>query len=388
MIVSKIDLEAKGYKAKLSKKLRFYQGDSLHLSFTIMSEMLDEIDSQEISDGIIPIDCPNIECVMLVENMMVAGTIKEGNEVVFNLSSYFTQEIGVRKLQIKIMEKDMIGGTVEVFHTPPFEYEIAEPICTTPVEPAQYAMVDYAIVDKDIIAPCTDGVAYYEGVISSSYQPTNWVTGDIISSTKMNKIEQELNRHAYLLDELMYKPINITSCSLSVSKVEKGSTVTNPTISWSLSKTPKVLTLNGVDIINETSPYTIQGSFIKNESWNLVAKDEKNSANKTVTLEFLNGKYYGTSNEVVYDDNLILSFNKELVNNRKGKFTVNCGADEHIFFAIPSNFGTPIFSVGGFEGGFVLVETLDFTNINGYTEEYCIYKSENKNLGSTTVVVE
>ena len=54
---------------------------------------------------------------------------------------------------------------------------------------------------------------------------------------------------------------------------------------------------------------------------------------------------------------------------------------------VPTRFGVPKFTVGGFEGGFSLVATIDFTNSSNYTEPYNIYKSENSNLGNTTVNV-
>jgi hypothetical protein len=387
MIISKIDIETKGYKAKLSKKLKFYQGDSLHLSFTIMSELLEEIDSVEITDGIIPLDSPNIECQMLVENMSVAGMVKEGNEVIFNLSPFFTKDIGIRKLQIKIIEKNPYSGESEVFHTPPFEYEIAEPISTTPLVESTFAMVDYAIVDQDVIAPSINGVAYYNGVISASYEPTTWITGDLITSEKMNKIEQELVRQATLLDELSYKSINFNSLELSVVKAEKGAIITNPILTWSLNKTPTTFTLDGVSILGETSPYTIIGDFTTNKTWNLSASDGKTTSNKSISLEFLNGKYYGISSSTTYDDVLISTLTKVLAKDRMGNITVSAGVGEYIFFAIPSSFGTPTFTVGGFTGGFALVETLNYTNDEGHTEEYCIYKSDNDNLGSTTISI-
>jgi len=62
-------------------------------------------------------------------------------------------------------------------------------------------------------------------------------------------------------------------------------------------------------------------------------------------------------------------------------------ASEFIFFCLPTAYGTPTFTVGGFEGGFSLAATITFTNDSGYSEEYKIYKSNLDNLGTTTVVV-
>ena len=47
-----------------------------------------------------------------------------------------------------------------------------------------------------------------------------------------------------------------------------------------------------------------------------------------------------------------------------------------------------MFFVGGFEGGFALEKTFDYTNPSGYTEAYDVYKSTNAGLGSTKVDVK
>ena len=66
---------------------------------------------------------------------------------------------------------------------------------------------------------------------------------------------------------------------------------------------------------------------------------------------------------------------------------MNCGEGQYIFYCVPASFGSCSFKVGGFEGGFNKVDTIQFTNASGYTESYDIYKSTNSNLGNTTVVV-
>ena len=65
-----------------------------------------------------------------------------------------------------------------------------------------------------------------------------------------------------------------------------------------------------------------------------------------------------------------------------------CIRDRYIYYAIPHRLGTPVFFVGGFEGGFALEKTFDYQNPSGYTESYDVYKSTNAGLGSTTVTVK
>ena len=73
---------------------------------------------------------------------------------------------------------------------------------------------------------------------------------------------------------------------------------------------------------------------------------------------------------------------------------VTAGAGEYIMFAWPSatrvNGGNaPTFTVGVLPGGFSVANSgtaVSFTNDNGYVEDYVMYVSNNKNLGTVTVI--
>lgn len=80
--------------------------------------------------------------------------------------------------------------------------------------------------------------------------------------------------------------------------------------------------------------------------------------------------------------------NQQLDSNRNITFTVAPGAGQHIYYAFPSSYGTPTFTVDGFEGGFILeAGAVSVTNAFAVTQNYDLWKSVNPNLGSTTVVV-
>lgn len=74
-----------------------------------------------------------------------------------------------------------------------------------------------------------------------------------------------------------------------------------------------------------------------------------------------------------------------LSNNIKRIINVTATSNEYIYYAFPTRLGTPVFKVGGFEGGFNKVSTIYFTNSYNYVEKYDIYKSTNAGLGNTTV---
>ena len=67
---------------------------------------------------------------------------------------------------------------------------------------------------------------------------------------------------------------------------------------------------------------------------------------------------------------------------------MNAGAGKYMFYCFPASYGTPTFNVGGFDGGFELAATIDFTNASGNTTSFVIYKSENANLGSQNIIVK
>ena len=192
------------------------------------------------------------------------------------------------------------------------------------------------------------------------------------------------------VSDLLYEAIAITSFTSSVSTAEMGSTVNSFVLKWVINKTPKTLLLDNQNISVSLTEKSFTNANIKaNKTYQLVAIDERDTtSSKSVSISFLNGCYYGTST-VNNADNItnefILSLTKVLSNTRARTITVNAAAEEYIYYIIPARLGTPVFTVGGFEGGLSLVKTLDFTNSNGYTEAYTVYKSTNKGLGNTTI---
>ena len=114
------------------------------------------------------------------------------------------------------------------------------------------------------------------------------------------------------------------------------------------------------------------------------------TATATTTWNYLG---YGKSTDTTADTdtiNEIFGQAKEISNTRTGapRFTVTAGVGEYIWYIYPKRLGTSVFIVGGFEGGFEAVQTVDFVNINGWGEQYYCYRSTNANLGVTAVTVQ
>lgn len=192
-----------------------------------------------------------------------------------------------------------------------------------------------------------------------------------------------------ILADLMYEPISIEMFTNNVNTVEMGQTVTDVTLSWSYNKTPTTAKLDGTLIdVSATSKSLTGQTITSNKTYTLAVTDERDaSANKTTSISFLNGVYWGVALDSTLNSAFILALNKGLQSNRSKTFTVNAGVGQYIYYACPARYGACKFNVGGFDGGFSLVSTISFKNASGYTEDYYVYKSDNANLGSTTVKV-
>ena len=108
-----------------------------------------------------------------------------------------------------------------------------------------------------------------------------------------------------------------------------------------------------------------------------------------VNINFLPKVYWGTSEIKTYDDSFVLGLeNSTLTSTTQRNINVNASSTEYIYYVLPSSFSQPTFIVNGFEGGFIKEKTISFTNASGYTSNYDIWRSNQKNLGSLTVTVK
>lgn len=205
------------------------------------------------------------------------------------------------------------------------------------------------------------------------------ITGDKISAIEAT------------IADILYEPITITSFSNNVGTVEMGTTVTDVTLSWELNKEATSLTLDGVEQSTAASGDTAltRLGITANTSWTLTATDERNAtATKSTGLTFLNGVYYGVAADASIDSAFVQALTKKLQGSKSITFTVSAGEGEYIYFALPTSYGAPTFNVGGFDGGFSKVAEFEYTNIKNYTQSYAVWKSDNANLGDTTVTVK
>lgn len=204
------------------------------------------------------------------------------------------------------------------------------------------------------------------------------------------------DEYRQLIDDLAYTAIAFASASATNATNEIGSIVTETVIVWSFNKEPKTQTIKFGSEVAEVLDKSIRSktysgkTIASNTSIVITATDERDTqASRTLNITFQPRAYWGVAQDKEFYDSIdILTLSEStLTNTRARNINVNAGEGEHIIYAIPSTFGTPIFKINGFEGGFVKVGTINFTNASGYSQNYDVYKSVNPNLGSTQVVV-
>lgn len=192
------------------------------------------------------------------------------------------------------------------------------------------------------------------------------------------------------LNDLAYVPLEIKSFGLDTANTfEKGQTIGALSFNWTYNKDVVSQSVNEVPVTKSARKYYLEQEFTENATFTLKARDEKQvEVSKAIDIKFYNGIYYGVSSGETISGDLILGLTRRLTENKATTFTIDCGATQNIFFAFPTRLGTAEFTVNGFTGGFDKLEPVLFTNLSGYSEQYTIYRSSNKNLGKTTVTVK
>lgn len=211
-----------------------------------------------------------------------------------------------------------------------------------------------------------------------------------IVGDKLDLVNSSISEINDKIEDIMYVAVEITSFSNDINIVEIGSTVNSVNLNWVINKMPITLMLDGTEIdAASTTKELTSLNLGTDKTWTLQATDEREAVSqKTTSVKFYNGVYYGVA--VVpetYDSNFIKTLNKTLTNSKSKTINITASTNEYIYYCVPVRLGDCSFNVGGFDGGFTKVSTIQFVNSSDYTEDYDIYKSDNVNLGSTTVKV-
>ena len=340
--------------------------------------------------------------------------VNEENQVVFNINDTFifdekdedgnlpseeNDKIGIYKLQIQLYDSGL--GRITI---PEVEFAVLSPIFYDPE-------TDGVIVDDSTVG---DSVLGQPDEITGFYE---WYKGQIVSAERLNAIQEKIKELQIktdsmvigkviakdvfffffeftnvqdALDSLLYKPLTVKSLTTTYSggtTIEMGTVLASVTLNWEYNRNITSQTFANVNLDPSVRTYTYTKGIFNTTTLNLTASDGKSSCSKSITFTYANRIFYGVSSSNEYNVALLKSLSNTLSNSKARNFTVNAGSNQYIFYAVPIRLGKCNFAVNGLEGGFEKVATVSYTNSQTYTENYDIYKSDNLNLGNTTVVV-
>ena len=214
-----------------------------------------------------------------------------------------------------------------------------------------------------------------------------------------NEQYPEMATVADALDQLLYvtPAVSTFTSNPAFGDYEIGATVSNPRFTWSYNKAivNQNLKAGGSALPlddQQAREYAYTGDITSNTTFTISGSDNKaKSCSRTGSFNFKHKRYFGVAEvPAEYNSDFILGLSgKEFCTGRtKSAFNLTAGAGQYMFYCFPATYGTPTFNVGGFDGGFELAATIDFTNASGNTTSFVIWKSENANLGTQSIIVK
>jgi hypothetical protein len=193
---------------------------------------------------------------------------------------------------------------------------------------------------------------------------------------------------AAALDALLYVPLAITSFTNNTGNVEIGSTVNGVVLTWAYNKAVTSQSINqGIGSLpvgdrTASDPTVLTSS----RTWALSASDGTTPVNGNTSVTFLNKRYWGVSALTSLSDAQIIALNSELAATRVQSRTF-APSGNYIYFAWPTSFGTPTFTVNGLLNTAWTLVTRAFVNGSGHSSSYDIYRSNNLLTGTFVVAV-
>ena len=199
------------------------------------------------------------------------------------------------------------------------------------------------------------------------------------------------------LDALFNKVYYVKpTCSLSATPsggtFEIGTAISAPiTFTWTTNKDITSQTLTGCTLANASvRTATYNTNVTSDKTFTLSVSDGENSASSSVSYKFLNNVFWGSASTVeTYDSTFISALsNKKLASAVKGTYSFNIASGEYGFWAVPSNMTISSVWIGGFEVTVDDLGTVSYTNAQGYTRDYKLYKTGKASLGAISAEIK
>lgn len=199
------------------------------------------------------------------------------------------------------------------------------------------------------------------------------------------------------LDALFNKVYYVKpTCSLSATPsggtFEIGTAISAPiTFTWTTNKDITSQTLTGCTLANASvRTATYNTNVTSDKTFTLSVSDDENFASSSVSYKFLNNIFWGSASTAeTYDSAFISALsNKKLASVIKGTYSFNIASGEYGFWAVPSNMTISSVWIGGFEVTVDDLGTVSYTNAQGYTRDYKLYKTGKASLGAISAEIK
>ena len=230
--------------------------------------------------------------------------------------------------------------------------------------------------------------------VSGSGSETGVSTADSITYDNPNFVQYDTVDTA--LDALFAKVYYVKpTCSLSADKkggtFEMGTVISAPiTFTWTTNKNITSQTLTGCTLADASvRTATYNTNVTADKSFTLSVSDGENSASSSVSYKFMNNVFWGSASTGIYNSAFINALsNKKLASAIKGTYSFNIASGEYGFWAVPSNMTISSVWIGGFEVTVDDLGIVSYTNAQGYTRDYRIYKTGKSGLGSISAEIK
>ena len=181
------------------------------------------------------------------------------------------------------------------------------------------------------------------------------------------------NRISALEDSI---PLEIINFRATPDICETGGSE-NVILSWNIQGTIAQITLDGQNVTGQTE--VTKPNVRETTTYLLNVVDRRgNTARATVTVNFVNHVFWGTSASAEASEATLKGLDyTELSDDRVRTFNVDPDY-EYIYYAYPKRLGTSEFKVNDFVGGFEDPVIVSVDNHAGYSEDYYVYRSANK----------
>lgn len=185
------------------------------------------------------------------------------------------------------------------------------------------------------------------------------------------------------LDALLYKELEINMTKTIPEIGEIGETL-DVVFGWGYNKFVESQTFDSREISIATRSITVRG-VTETTSKLLTASDGVKNKSVTIQIPFKQACYYGTSILTPTSESIINTFTRDLKFDKGSTVTITANNNEYIYFVLPKSLEDITFSVGGFEGGFTVIDNNFKFHRYRNVYDYILVRSDNSGLGTTTI---